>query len=107
MVMVTFIEPTGREIAVEVPDGYTLMQAARNDGIEGIEAECGGSCACGTCHIYVEGEAAARLPPPGETETMTLDSVAAERRANSRLSCQIQAAPLLEGLIVRVAATQS
>jgi 2Fe-2S ferredoxin len=107
MVKVTFIEPSGREVAVEVPDGYTLMQAARSDGIEGIEAECGGSCACGTCHVYVEGEAAARLPPLGETETMTLESVAAERRPNSRLSCQIQSAPSLDGLIVRVAPSQN
>jgi 2Fe-2S ferredoxin len=102
----SFIEPGGRTVGIDVPDGWTLMQAARSNGIEGIEAECGGSCACATCHVYIEGAAAANVPSPQESELLMLDSVAAELRPNSRLSCQITAGPALEGLIVRVAETQ-
>lgn len=107
MVRVVFIEPTGNEVALEAADGWSLMQVATSQGVEGIEAECGGSCACATCHCYAEGEAAARLPPPSEAELAMLEHVVAERRPSSRLSCQIKAAPEIEGLILRVAETQS
>jgi 2Fe-2S ferredoxin len=106
MAKISFIAPGGRTVGIDVQDGWTLMQAARSEGVEGIEAECGGSCACATCHVYIEGDAAANVPPPGENELLMLDSVAAELRPNSRLSCQIAAAPALQGLIVRVAETQ-
>jgi 2Fe-2S ferredoxin len=106
MANISFIAPDGRTVGIDVPDGWTLMQAARSEGVEGIEAECGGSCACATCYVYIEGAAAANVPPPGENELLMLDSVAAELRPNSRLCCQITAAPALEGLVVRVAETQ-
>ncbi len=104
---ITFIEPSGDERVVDVPVGWSLMQAATSQGVEGIDAECGGSCACATCHCYVEGELAARVPAPGAGESSMLDSVAAERRPNSRLSCQIKMTPELEGLVLRIAATQT
>lgn len=104
---VTFIEPSGDERVVDVPVGWSLMQAATSKGVEGIEAECGGSCACATCHCYIEGELAAQVPAPSQGEISMLDSVAAPRRANSRLSCQIKMTPALEGLIVRLPDVQS
>ncbi len=107
MVEVVFIEPSGNEVTLEATEGWSLMQVATSNGVEGIDAECGGSCACATCHCYVEGAAAAHLPPPGEGELAMLDNVAAERRPSSRLSCQIKAAPEIEGLILRVAEVQS
>lgn len=107
MVHVTFIEPSGKSVALDAPQGWSMMQVAMSKGVHGIEAECGGSCACATCHCYVEGEAAARVPPPLETEAAMLENVVAERRPNSRLSCQIKAVPELDGLVLRIAEEQS
>ena len=107
MVRVVFIEPTGNEVTLEAAEGWSLMQVATSNGVEGIDAECGGSCACATCHCYAEGAAAAELPPPSEAELAMLEHVTAERRPSSRLSCQIKAAPEIAGLILRVAETQS
>jgi 2Fe-2S ferredoxin len=107
MVKLTFIEPSGNEVTLDAPEGWSLMQVATSKGVEGIEAECGGSCACATCHCYVEGEAASHLAAPQESELAMLDMVVAERRPNSRLSCQIKAEPSLEGLVLRVAEVQS
>lgn len=106
MPKITFIEPDGNPVDLEVPEGWTLMQGATANGVAGIEAECGGSCACATCHCYVE-TLADRLPPPGETEESMLANVAAERRPNSRLSCQIRATPALDGMVVRLPERQS
>jgi len=76
------------------------MQGATANGVDGIVAECGGSCACATCHCYVEERRLADLPPPSEAECGMLENVAAERRPNSRLSCQIKADAALEGLVI-------
>lgn len=107
MTKITFIEPEGAEVEIDVIDGWTLMQAATSQGVEGVEAECGGSCACATCHCYVEGEQAARLPAPSDAELEMLENVAAARLPNSRLSCQIKVTPELEGLVVRIPEAQS
>jgi 2Fe-2S ferredoxin len=104
---VTFIEPNGNEMEIDVPVGWSLMQAATSKGVEGVEAECGGSCACATCHCYVEGGLAATLPPPAEGELAMLGNVVAERKPNSRLSCQIKMTPELAGLVVRYPDRQS
>lgn len=106
MTKVTYIEPGGNEVEIDAPLGWSLMQSATSNGVEGIVAECGGSCACATCHCYVEGDAAHALPPPEAFETAMLDAVVAERKPNSRLSCQIKVTPELDGLIVRVADVQ-
>jgi 2Fe-2S ferredoxin len=107
MPKVTYIEPSGNEVEVDVPTGWSLMQAAMSNGIEGIEAECGGSCACATCHCYLEGELAAAVPPIAEAEMAMLENVVAERKPNSRLSCQIKMTPELEGLALRYPDVQS
>ena len=100
MVHITYIEPSGNQRTVDVTEGWSLMQGAVANGVDGIVAECGGSCACGTCHCYVEEPRLADLPAPGDAEVGMLDNVAAERRPNSRLSCQIKASDALEGLTI-------
>jgi 2Fe-2S ferredoxin len=106
MPKVTYIEPTGNEVEINVPTGWSLMQAATAKGVEGIDAECGGSCVCATCHCYVE-VGLEKLPAQSANELSMIKSVAAERRENSRLSCQIKVTADLEGMVVRVPARQS
>ena len=106
MVHITYVEPSGRERTVDVTEGWSLMQGAVANGVDGILAECGGSCACATCHCYVEERRTADLPAPDEAELGMLDNVAAERRPNSRLSCQIKASPALEGVRIALPDTQ-
>ncbi|MBL8491838.1 MAG: 2Fe-2S iron-sulfur cluster binding domain-containing protein [Rhodocyclaceae bacterium] len=106
MPKVTYIEPSGNQVEIDVPVGWSVMQSAMSNGVEGIEAECGGSCACATCHCYVESRADV-VPAAGETEISMLGNVVAERRPNSRLCCQIKMTPELEGLVVRFPDAQS
>ncbi|MFT3906901.1 MAG: 2Fe-2S iron-sulfur cluster-binding protein [Steroidobacteraceae bacterium] len=101
MTRVVCIEPDGNPVEVQIGDGLSLMQGAMNAGVQGIEAECGGACSCATCHCYVDQAWMEQLPPPSDSEQVMLFNVAAERRAGSRLSCQIQIKPELAGLIVR------
>ncbi|MFO1327456.1 MAG: 2Fe-2S iron-sulfur cluster-binding protein [Rubrivivax sp.] len=106
MTTITYIEPSGRAVAVDVPEGWSLMQGATTNGVDGIVGECGGSCACATCHCYVDEARAAVLPPPGETELAMLANVVAERRPTSRLACQLRSAPALEGLVLTLPESQ-
>lgn len=106
MTHITYIEPSGNTVTVDVTEGWSLMQAAIAKGIDGIVGECGGSCACATCHCYVDEARLADLPPPSEGERGMLGNVSAERRPNSRLACQIKAGPVLEGLVVTLPQTQ-
>lgn len=97
---ITYIEASGQSTTVALPEGWSLMQGATANGIDGILGECGGSCACATCHCYVEESRLGELPPPSENELAMLENVAAERRPGSRLACQIKATAALEGLVV-------
>lgn len=99
---IVFIHPDGREEGFEASDGVSLMQAATGHGVDGIVAECGGSCICATCHVYVDEAWAARLPQPQPHELEMLAITAAERRPTSGLSCQIRLGPELQGLVVHV-----
>jgi ferredoxin, 2Fe-2S len=101
MPRITFIEPDGSRRVVDAPLGVTLMEAAVQNGVQGILALCGGACACGTCHVYVD---AAWLPRLGAREEMEegMLECAWEPRDNSRLSCQIHVTADLEGLEVTV-----
>ena len=101
----TFTEPAGNAVDIEVADGWSLMQAATSNGVDGMEAECSGSCACATCHCYVESHEEL-LAAPAENELAMLDNVAAERRPHSRLACQIKRSDALAGIVVRLPATQ-
>ena len=80
--------------------GQSLMQAAVDANVRGIEADCGGLMTCATCHVYVREPHAGQLPPPAQDETDMLAFTAAPRRENSRLSCQIQLTEALQGLTV-------
>ncbi len=106
MPKITYIEPSGNETVVDLAEGWTLMQGATSNGVDGMDAECGGSCACATCHCYVESHAD-ELQPPSEAELNMLANVAAERRDNSRLACQIKATAAMDGMVVRMPSTQS
>jgi 2Fe-2S ferredoxin len=86
--------------------GISLMEAAVQNGIEGIVALCGGACACATCHVYVAPEWFARLPPREDLEEGMLE-LAWEPKANSRLSCQIEISEALDGLEVTLPAQQA
>ena len=101
MPRVAFTGPGGDRREIDVPVGLTLMEAARRQGIEGIIAQCGGACACATCHVYVGPAWLGRLPPPEDMEQGMLES-AWERRGNSRLSCQILITADLDGIEVTV-----
>jgi ferredoxin, 2Fe-2S len=90
----------GEQLALEVPVGMSLMQAAVTAGVSGIVGECGGSAMCATCHVYVDEIFAARLPAVSAVESEMLTCTVAERLANSRLSCQIKMTADLDGLAV-------
>jgi ferredoxin, 2Fe-2S len=103
MPKVTYIEFDGTEHPVEVPVGLSVMRGAVNNAVPGIDADCGGECACATCHVYVDPAWVGLIgaPPPGSQEE-TMLSFAAEAEANSRLSCQIAMRDELDGLVVRM-----
>lgn len=101
MPQVTFIDPDGTEHVVQAPAGRTLMQVAVANGVSGILGDCGGSCSCATCHGYVDPLWADRLPKITETEEDMLDGVP-ERRAESRLCCQIPLSDSLDGIVIRL-----
>lgn len=101
MTRITFIEFDGTAHMIEADDDASAMEAAVRNDVPGIPAECGGACACATCHVYVDPEWLARLAPMGEVENDLLD-LADERRGNSRLSCQLMVTPELEGLVLQL-----
>jgi ferredoxin, 2Fe-2S len=101
MPRITFIEPDGSRRVVDAPLGVTLMEAAVQNGVQGILALCGGACACATCHVYVDAAWLSRLGAREEMEEGMLEC-AWEPRDNSRLSCQIHVTADLEGLEVTV-----
>jgi 2Fe-2S ferredoxin len=107
MTTITFIHPDNRSESVEAEDGASVMLAALTHGIDGIVAECGGNAVCATCHVYVDDAWTGKLVPVSDDEDALLDGTAAERRPNSRLSCQIKVQPALAGLVVRIPDRQS
>jgi 2Fe-2S ferredoxin len=105
MVKITFIQPDNSEQVVECEPEMTLMEAAKLNNVPGIEAECGGACACATCHVYVDEPWRDKTGSPSQMEEDMLD-FAFDVRDSSRLSCQIKIKPELDGLVVRVPAKQ-
>jgi len=95
----TFIEHNGTRHEVTAAPGLSLMRAAIDNKVPGIDADCGGQCACATCHVYVDPAWEAKLAPPSEMEADML-SFAATTRPNSRLSCQIPLTDALDGIVV-------
>jgi len=105
MVKITFIQPDDVSQTVEAEPGITVMEAAKLNDIPGIEAECGGACACATCHVYIEPSWVEKTGKPANIEEDMLD-FAFDVRKESRLSCQIKVTPELDGLTMRVPAKQ-
>ena len=100
MAKITYVEFGGTEHVVDVPDGLTVMEGARDNGIPGIEADCGGACACSTCHVYVDPAWVDKLPPREAMEEDMLDFAFEPDPTRSRLTCQLKVSPALEGLKV-------
>jgi 2Fe-2S ferredoxin len=102
MPKIIYQTPDGIRKEVEVEVGYSVMEGAINNNIEGIVAECGGACACATCHSYIDEAWLDKLTPMDDMEDSMLDA-AFERKDNSRLTCQIEVTEQLDGLLVHVA----
>lgn len=107
MVQITYLTHDGTEYKTDVPAGLSLMEGARNANVPGIVAECGGACACSTCHVYVDAEWTARLPHKEPMEEDMLDFAWEPDPERSRLSCQIPVTEELEGLVVTVPERQA
>jgi ferredoxin, 2Fe-2S len=106
MARITFIAPDGKRYEVDAVNGSTVMENAVRNGVPGIEAECGGACACATCHVYVAPEWGDATGTPQPMEEDMLD-FAYDVRPGSRLSCQIRVNDSLDGLVVTVPERQA
>lgn len=107
MPRIVFCSGGAEPVEIDAPEGMSVMQIAKANGIEGIDAECGGSAMCATCHVYVEAGYVDRLPPVGAVEEEMLECTASERKSNSRLSCQIRITQDLDGIIIRLPERQT
>jgi len=101
MPTIRFIEDSGTEHVVDVEEGTSAMQAAVNAGVPGIDGDCGGICACATCHVYVDAEWTDRLGGRGDQEESML-TFSPILEPSSRLCCQIKMRPELDGLVLRL-----
>lgn len=105
MTRIIFLEFNGAKHEIDAENGVSVMQNALNNGVPGILGDCGGTCACATCHGYVEHAFAERIPPAGADERGILEG-ALNVEADSRLTCQIVVGPELEGMVVRLPESQ-
>ncbi|WP_395646787.1 2Fe-2S iron-sulfur cluster-binding protein [Terricaulis sp.] len=105
MPKITYIEANGKEHVVDAPVGQTVMEAAVKHAVPGIDADCGGACACATCHVYVDEAWREKTGEQSGMEQSMLD-FANDVEANSRLSCQIKVTAELDGLVVRLPKSQ-
>lgn len=105
MAKITYIESNGKEHVVEVADGLSVMEGAVKNLVPGIDADCGGACACATCHVYVDEKWLTKMPTKQDMEQTMLD-FANDVHDNSRLSCQIKVSAALDGLVVRMPKSQ-
>ncbi len=106
MTSITFVLLDGTTQTLDGAPGATAMQVATGAGLDGIVAECGGSAMCATCHVYIDPAWLDKLPPPAPNELEMLECTSSERRLESRLSCQVKMNAALDGLVVRMPATQ-
>jgi len=105
MPLITFIDHDGTEREVHAASGTSVMQAAVDNDVTGILADCGGACSCATCHCYVDDAWQEKTGEPTDVEAQMLDFVM-DRQSNSRLSCQIVVDDELDGLIIRLPVSQ-
>lgn len=106
MTQVTFIDHAGQSRSVDALPGMSIADAALGNRIPGIEADCGGFCACATCHVYLDDNWFARVPPADELEAGMLETEALDRRPTSRLACQLRLSDALDGIVVHTPARQ-
>ncbi len=106
MAKITYIEHSGKSHTIEVQNGLTVMEGAIQNNVPGIDADCGGSMACATCHVYVKEEWFNKLPKKEDGEEDMLD-MAYEPNKFSRLSCQLTVSDNLEGMIVNLPEKQA
>ena len=106
MPKITFIDYQGNQKTINVENGLSVMEGAIQNNITGIDADCGGSMACATCHVYVEEKWLDKLPKVEEGETDMID-MAFEPKKNSRLSCQLIVSDEIDGLVVTTPEKQS
>lgn len=102
MPSITYVQPDGTRQSINADVGSTVMATAVAHGVPGIVAECGGSAMCATCHVYVDEDSLALLPPLSEVEDAMLASAASERRDNSRLGCQLVLDAGIDALVVNI-----
>ncbi len=107
MPKIIFVDADGTQHEVEAKSGISIMENAIANNIDGIEAECGGSCMCATCHCFIEEDHAAKLPAMDSDEDEMLGFAAEERRPGSRLSCQVKMTDELDGIVVNLPAEQN
>ncbi|MBL8781271.1 MAG: 2Fe-2S iron-sulfur cluster binding domain-containing protein [Alphaproteobacteria bacterium] len=105
MAKIKYIEHNGKEHVVDVKPGMSVMEGAVKNLIPGIDADCGGACACATCHVYVDQAWTGKIEPMQEMEKTMLDFAEAVE-SNSRLSCQIKVTEALDGFVVRMPKSQ-
>ena len=106
MPKITYIEHNGKSHTVEVPIDLSIMEGAVQNDIPGIDADCGGACACATCHVYIDEKWFSKLPKKEDSEQDMLD-VAFEPKKFSRLSCQITVTDELDGIVVKMPSKQA
>ena len=102
MAKITYIEHNGTEHVVDVAPGLTVMEGARDNNIPGIEADCGGACACSTCHVYVDAAWVDKLPKIDPMEEDMLEFAFEPNPERSRLTCQLKVTEALDGLVVQM-----
>jgi len=102
MAKITYIEHGGKQHVVDVATGKSVMEGARDNGIPGIEADCGGACACSTCHVYVDQAWFSKLPEMEDMEEDMIDFAFAPDPEKSRLTCQITVTDEIDGLVVQL-----
>ena len=101
MPKITLVEYSGASHSIDAESGKSLMQNAVDNGVPGIDADCGGACACGTCHVFVDEDWLAATGEPDAMEEAML-GMRPDRTAQSRLSCQIEVSEDLDGMVVRL-----
>jgi len=106
MAKITYVEHNGTEHVVEVAAGMTVMEGARDNNVPGIEADCGGACACSTCHVYLDAAWVEKVPAKDAMEEDMLDFAYEPDEVRSRLTCQIKVTDDLDGLIVHLPVKQ-
>ena len=102
MAKITYVEFNGTQHVVDVANGLTVMEGARDNNIPGIEADCGGACACSTCHVYVDQAWVDKLPAKDDMEEDMLDFAFQPDAQRSRLTCQLKVSDALDGLVVHM-----